>query len=246
MDLADFVWGQFVDLDEDGDADILHGLNWHENLDGRGTFSSARVIGRDASFGLISHPADIDGDGDPDIVAASYHGDLSWYENTAFGPQHLIELEYDVYFDLLSADVDGDGDLDLVAARGDYGWPASIGWYENADGRGTFNSREELFSLDSVLSISISDIDVDGQFDVVVRGCNGITWYEQRIPGDVNDDGLFGSDDLVRVFAAGKYEDAVADNATFDEGDWDGDGDFTTSDIVFALQAQSFVVATES
>jgi hypothetical protein len=45
----------------------------------------------------------------------------------------------------------------------------------------------------------------------------------------------------VVVFQAGEYEDQVPGNSTFEEGDWNGDGDFTTSDFVFVLQAGTYV-----
>ena len=248
---ADPVWGQFVDLDDDGDTDIVTSgryadVIWHENVDGRGGFGTARLVARNGTYysSTILHPADIDGDGDLDIASASYHADLSWYENTAFGPQHLIELAYEVYSDLLSGDVDGDGDLDLVAVIGDFSQPSSIVWYENTDGGGTFGPRAEILFSDTVLAASINDIDGDGKLDIVVARCDGITWYEQRIPGDANGDGRFDSKDLIEAFAQGKYQDDAEDNATFGEGDWDGDGDFTADDMVYAFQAGHYVAAT--
>ena len=35
-----------------------------------------------------------------------------------------------------------------------------------------------------------------------------------------------------------------ARNSTFADGDWDGDGDFTTSDLVLAFQAGAYVAAS--
>ena len=55
------------------------------------------------------------------------------------------------------------------------------------------------------------------------------------VVADVNRDGVFDSDDLASVFAAGKYEDGIDNNTSFEEGDWDGDGDFTFEDLVFAF-----------
>ncbi len=40
----------------------------------------------------------------------------------------------------------------------------------------------------------------------------------------------------MQVFAVGEYEDGVARNSTFAEGDWNTDGDFTTDDLVLAFQ----------
>jgi ELWxxDGT repeat protein len=65
-----------------------------------------------------------------------------------------------------------------------------------------------------------------------------------RVIGDVNNDGVFNSSDLVSVFQAGKYEDGIPFNATFEEGDWNGDGDFNTSDLVYAFQAGTFVATS--
>ena len=66
---------------------------------------------------------------------------------------------------------------------------------------------------------------------------------DEPLAGDSNGDGVFDIADLTKVFAAGKYEDGLASNATFAEGDWDGDGDFTSQDIVFAFTQGHFTVS---
>ena len=38
------------------------------------------------------------------------------------------------------------------------------------------------------------------------------------------------------VFAAGEFEDDIVGNSTWEEGDWNGDGDFSTGDLVAAFQ----------
>ena len=40
---------------------------------------------------------------------------------------------------------------------------------------------------------------------------------------------------MVLVFQAGEYEDGVAGNSGWAEGDWNCDGDFTTRDLVVAF-----------
>ncbi len=40
---------------------------------------------------------------------------------------------------------------------------------------------------------------------------------------------------------AGQYEDATPGNSTWETGDWNGDGDFDTSDLVAAFQAGNYV-----
>ena len=75
--------------------------------------------------------------------------------------------------------------------------------------------------------------DSTGTFDLV--------WLAGTpIPGDANLDGEFNSTDLVRVFQAGEYEDAIESNSAWSDGDWNGDGEFDTSDLVVAFQAGYF------
>ena len=54
--------------------------------------------------------------------------------------------------------------------------------------------------------------------------------------GDSNLDGEFNSADLVNVFVAGEYEDAIGGNSTWATGDWSGNGEFDSADLVLAFQ----------
>ena len=54
--------------------------------------------------------------------------------------------------------------------------------------------------------------------------------------GDSNLDGEFNSADLVNIFAAGEYEDAIERNSTWATGDWSGNGEFDSADLVLAFQ----------
>ncbi|MCA9197689.1 MAG: hypothetical protein KDA87_09135, partial [Planctomycetales bacterium] len=64
--------------------------------------------------------------------------------------------------------------------------------------------------------------------------------------GDANLDGVFNSSDLILVFQAGQYEDAIAGNSGWAAGDWNCDGDFNTSDMILAFQAGSYSTAAVS
>ncbi|MCA9151203.1 MAG: lamin tail domain-containing protein, partial [Planctomycetales bacterium] len=80
------------------------------------------------------------------------------------------------------------------------------------------------FDLNGDSKVDVSDL------DILVRNDIGTVF------GDVDLDGKFDSHDLVLVFQVGEYEDGIAGNSSWADGDWDGDGDFTTSDFTFALQ----------
>lgn len=59
-------------------------------------------------------------------------------------------------------------------------------------------------------------------------------------------DGEFNSSDLVLVFNAGEYEDDVAGASIWYSGDWNGDGDFATADLVFAFQDAGYEMGPRS
>ncbi|MCA9218656.1 MAG: hypothetical protein KDB27_36555, partial [Planctomycetales bacterium] len=63
--------------------------------------------------------------------------------------------------------------------------------------------------------------------------------------GDSNLDLVFDSSDLLAVFQVAEYEDDIQGNSTWADGDWDGDGDFGTSDLVLAFQDAGFVQAAQ-
>ena len=59
--------------------------------------------------------------------------------------------------------------------------------------------------------------------------------------GDSNFDFVFDSKDLVRMLQAGQYEDEIFGNSSWESGDWNGDGDVTSEDIVAAFTAGNYV-----
>ena len=149
------VWGssgiQMVDMDGDGDLDLLmtngdslddftvrpfHGVRWFEN---EGTFPWKQ---HDLAIMPGVHraqAADLDGDGDLDVVAAAFlpnaehpafqllerQGDLSRYTSLGWIEQvkpgvytpHPIELGKLTHTTLDVADFDGDGDVDIATGN---------------------------------------------------------------------------------------------------------------------------------
>ncbi|MEZ6118720.1 MAG: hypothetical protein R3C28_19440 [Pirellulaceae bacterium] len=64
--------------------------------------------------------------------------------------------------------------------------------------------------------------------------------------GDSNFDGHFNSQDLVAIFIAAEYEDALVGNSSWSTGDWNCDGEFNTADLVLAFQANTYSLAAQN
>ncbi len=112
------------------------------------------------------------------------------------------------------------------------------------NGDGVVNDRD-ILRLDQAIDAGDLQFDLDGngQTDKDDR-----VFYVKRVLrtsfGDATLDGLFNSSDFVQVMQVGEYEDDVTGNSSWAEGDWDGDGDFTTQDIILAFQDGGYSVAS--
>ncbi|MFB6351451.1 MAG: FG-GAP repeat domain-containing protein, partial [Bradymonadaceae bacterium] len=130
------------------------------------TFGSQQVITTDADYASSVHAADLDGDGDPDVLSASVVDDkVAWYRNTGggFGPQQVISTEGDGPRSVHTADIDGDGAPDVLS---DLGGDNEIGWYRNRGG--SFGAQQVITTnVDGPRSVSAMDVDGDGDPDVL-------------------------------------------------------------------------------
>ena len=142
---------------------------------------SARSIIDAINYFSSAYSADLDGDGDSDVIAVSEMG-IAWYRNgdskgggdgTAWAG-YVIDTRPFSFFgrapDILFAeDLDGDGDLDVIAGSASLG---AVLLYRNGDksggGDGTSWTQVEIDpSINDPRSVHAADMDGDGDMDVL-------------------------------------------------------------------------------
>jgi len=222
-----------TDLDGDEDMDVLSAsfednkIAWYENLDGLGNFGSQQIITSSALSVRSVFAADIDGDGDMDVLCDSSDngtGNPSWFENIDglgnFSSQHEITQDTWGSIFTIAEDVDGDGDMDVLNVE--FG-ANIIAWFENLDGLGNFGPKLIIsIEVDAPRQIRAVDVDNDGDIDVisVSQGDDKIAWYE-------NIDGLgnFAPQQIIAIDIGAAYSVYTADL------DNDGDIDVMSASI---------------
>jgi hypothetical protein len=142
------------------------------------------------------YAADVDGDGDTDVLSASAVDDkIAWYQNDGSEnfTAHTVATAANGARNVFAADVDGDGDTDVLSAS--Y-LDDKIAWYEN-DGSENFTAYTISIVANGATSVYAADVDGDGDLDVLSASAvdDKIAWYENLMPKPKKDGGL---DDLPR------------------------------------------------
>jgi len=220
-----------TDLDGDGDVDILtatgchNEIMWYENTNGLGAFSEKQLITSDLNFAFCVYAADIDSDGDMDVISASRDdGKIAWYQNDGngnFGTQLIVSTAIAGARTVFAKDLDGDGDIDLLS--GGY-WSNIVAWHKNIDGHGHFSEAIIISNMVSaVMSVFAADLDGDADMDVLSASYNDnkIAWYE-----NTNGIGNFGNQKIISSSCNG-----AADIFSIDL-DKDGDMDILSGSII--------------
>lgn len=167
-----------TDLDGDGDVDVLSAselddrIAWYENNGAAKPSFTCHTITRSADGASSVFAADVDRDGDMDVLSASFFDDdIVWYESdgakTPSFTAHTIFPAARGARSVYAADLDGDGDTDVLSSSHS---GQRIAWYEN-DGarRPSFKPHTISGTADGASSVSAADLDGDDELPA---------WYE--------------------------------------------------------------------
>lgn len=212
-----------VDLDGDGLPDILGGsaagaeVVWWRNLGGSPPAWSRSTIDGDVPGAHDVAGADLDGDGDADVIGVSFEDDeILWWRNDGGAgtdwQKFVLASGFDYPTKVAIADVDLDGDLDVFSVA----WhDRQIAWWRNEGGdpvEWTHDVIETGFT--GAHWVDAADIDDDGWIDVIgaAMDLRQVAWWRNDGDGQTS-----WSKTIVTNSLSGAVS-AVAD-------DLDGDGD---------------------
>jgi len=142
-------WVQAVDLDKDGDDDVLcagylgHQVAWWRNNGGDPVAWTKEVIGTALINACVAIAVDLDADADSDVVVTAQGiNSIVWYENDGANPigwtKHVITDDFVRPWPLYACDLDGDHDIDIVSGSSHQG-SNEVKWWEN---RGTVPAED--------------------------------------------------------------------------------------------------------
>ncbi|NOY60611.1 MAG: T9SS type A sorting domain-containing protein [Calditrichaeota bacterium] len=125
--------------------------------------------------------ADMDGDGDLDVIAGGQTGNLNIYINNGTGvfSKKAIERNFGAIWSVEAFDVDRDGKMDIIGA---VTRENKIVWWRNSGGNNFYKIIIDD-AMESAEDIAAGDLDGDGDIDLVGIGWNDTTpcrWYENR------------------------------------------------------------------
>lgn len=228
----------FSDVDGDGDPDVLitgRNSSWEQiaqlyTNDGDGNFTEMMGTPFDGVFRSSIAFSDVDGDGDPDVLitgAKDYNGNeliAKLYLNDGMGNfTELMGTPFEGVWrsSIAFADVDGDNDPDILITGVNSSDEVMSKLYIN-DGEGNFTEMMGTpFEGVYIGSIAFSDVDGDGDLDVLITGDNGTIWTSDLIAKLYINDGMGNFTEVTGT----PFEGVLTGSVAFEDVDGDNDPD---------------------
>ena len=194
--------GALVDIDMDGDIDVLYGNAWFENpIDPTNIPWPMHMIDDSWPSEAKGEVADLNGDGRPDIILTGEESNdgIAWYESplqpkTETWTKHIISSSYSGVHSCQVADFNQDGKLDIFAAEMHTQGEHRVTIFENIDVSNNI-WFEHVIAYTGSHNAKIADINGDGWPDIVGKNYQGSSiaplqvdiWLNKiRSPFDMN------------------------------------------------------------
>ncbi len=224
-----------ADIDGDSLCDVAacswtsNDLAWWGNDGGNPIVWTKHAIDSNFTNAHEIHAADVDGDGDLDIIAAAagVNQVAVWYNDGSQPPvwtKQVIDSAFGGARSVVASDFDGDGDLDLAGAAVLIDQAA---WWRNEGGSPAVWTKYVIDdAFDTAHRLNWVDLDQDGRIDLVGAGYSGsIAWWRNSAGSPI---------DWVKQVVAPEYPGGMVAHAA----DMDGDGDI---DIIGTNQVNDLV-----
>lgn len=188
------MYARLFDADNDGDNDFVVKYQYEVNYvtyyrislfknNGFGNFTE-QILANDLPKNVLGLAvADIDNDGDFDLIAAYQETALMKFINNGSGnfssPTSFFTITTKYPLSLKTLDMDNDGDFDVLATYNN----KEIEWYENTDGLGNFSTTHVIVAqMHYPTDANNADLDGDGDVDVLFANyfANEAGWFQNN------------------------------------------------------------------
>jgi len=161
-------------------------------------FGPQQIITDNATSARSSIPYDINNDGYVDVIS-NFPDTIVWHQNLDgqgnFSEAQIIAENILAIEEIIIYDLNSDGNKDIVYRT----TQNKIAWLENIDGLGTFGPEQIIAGSNYIYSISVADIDSDGDMDVFANlhhnsDTNKLVWYK-----NTDGNGTFSGENIIEI-----------------------------------------------
>jgi len=167
------------DIDGDGKTDLAasvieeNSMVWFHNEGGMPINWTKHIISSTFSAAWGVYTADIDGDGNMDVLGASKDDNqFAWWRNSGASPitweKHIIRANLPFAHEVYAIDFDSDGHTDVFAAASDCN--RILWWRNHGENPITWTEQTIDSTFTGAKSVRVGDIDGDGDNDVEPLG----------------------------------------------------------------------------